>query len=268
MRFAVLVLVIAGYGTADAAPAKTPCTAKAIGEVRKQAEVELRAGHAAAAVKLLESVDCWIERDQPEPLRTQIAWRFSDLAFARFKAGDFAGCYAVAAAQGSPYPGNVGMEFAEDDAVVKALNHNAELCRNADHKARGTFTPATKCTLAGDYGIPAAIAPDAACLAIGASHKDKDELLVCGKVSLVQKPPGGKLVRRALDVAGGNLNNGSVCCNISEVSFAKRGPSWAVRVHSDGRDCNGGTASSEEEHEYELSGTTLKLVHTFGATAH
>jgi len=48
--------------------------------------------------------------------------------------------------------------------------------------------------------------------------------------------------------------------------FGKRGATWAVLVESQGRDCNGGTASSEEQHE--LKGTKLELVHTLDAVAH
>jgi hypothetical protein len=267
----LMIVGLAG-GVAAAAPPKkddVACTAEAIAKVRKQAEAELRAGNADAAVALLQPGEhCFLENDgQSEALQRQIVWRISDLSFALFKAGKFEECYAIAASEAAPYPGNAA-RF--DDTVQNALEHNAKLCKEADHKARGAFQKPIKCNLEGDWGIPATVltGSPAACLAIGASHKDKDNLLVCGKVSLVEKSPGGRVSRTKLAVDGGNLEESSICCNIDTVGFAKHGATWAVRVHSEGRDCNGGTASSEEEIEYELHGTKLDVVHSLTATMH
>src|SRR5512139_1730319 len=83
--------------TVDAAP--IACTAPAIGQARKEAEAHVKAGRYDAAIALLDSESCYLEMDQPDALKLQIAWRLSDLAFAYYKAGKFASCYSIAAGQ-------------------------------------------------------------------------------------------------------------------------------------------------------------------------
>ena len=97
--------------------------------------------------------------------------------------------------------------------------------------------------------------------------KDSEDLNECGDVVLVRQSKKGKLSKTKL-TADGNLSNGSVCCNVESVGFARRGANLAILVKTMGRDCNGGTASSEEQHAYELKGTTLTVFHVLGAIAH
>jgi hypothetical protein len=256
--------------TVDAAP--IACTAAAIGTARKQADAHVKAGSYDAAIALLRGDSCYLEADQTDALKSQIAWRLSDLSFAYYKAGQFASCYAVASAEATPYAGNVGFFFGEDDAVMKALEHNAKLCQDAAAKERGPFVAAGTCTFVEDaHALPAsALEPTdkAACIVFEPGKKDTDDLNVCGDVTLVRQSKKGKLSRTKLAVTEGNLANGSVCCNIERVSFGRRGANLAILVETLGRDCDGGTASSEEQHAYEVKGAALDLFHTLNATAH
>ena len=256
--------------TVDAAP--TDCTAAAIGAARKQADAHLKAGSYDAAIALLRGDSCYLQQDQDAALQAQIAWRLSDLSFAYYKAGQFANCYGVASSEVTAYAGNVGFFFGEDDAVMKALEHNAKLCQDAAAKERGPFVAASKCTFAADaHALPATAldaADKAACMVFGPGKKDTDDLTVCGDVTLVRQSKAGKLSRTKLAVTEGNLVNGSVCCNIEKVSFGRRGANLAILVETEGKDCDGGTASSEEQHAYEVKGAALELFHTVNAIAH
>jgi hypothetical protein len=271
---AALVVALADAGldapTVDAAP--IACTAAAIGAARKEADAQVKAGKYDAAIALLRGDSCYLAPDQAEALQAQIAWRLSDLSFAYYKAGDFGSCYAVASAESTPYAGNVGFFFDEEDAVMKALAYNTKLCEAAAVKERGPFTPSGKCTLVEDaFAVPAAAldgTAKAACLVLEPGDKDAEDLNECGEVVLVRQSKKGKLSKTKLGVGDGNLGNGSVCCNVESVGFARRGANLAVLVKSMGRDCNGGTASSEEQHAYELKGTSLEIFHTLGAVAH
>jgi hypothetical protein len=262
----------ADASSVDAAPVE--CTAAAIGTARKEAQAQMKAGNYDAAIVLLRAPDhCYLETDQPEALQAQIAWRLSDLSFAYYKAGDFASCYAVASAESTPYAGNVGFFFGEEDAVVKALIYNATLCEQAAAKERGPFELASgKCTLVKDaFGLPTSAldgADRSACLVLGPDKKDEEDLNECGDVVLVRQSKKGKLSKTPLTVGEGNLSNGSVCCNVESISFGRRGANLAILVKTHGRDCNGGTASSEEQIAYELKGTTLEIFHVLAATAH
>lgn len=258
--------------TVDAAP--IACTAQAIGQARKEAEAHVKAGRFDEAIKLLDSESCYLEMDQPDPLKLQIAWRLSDLAFAYYKAGQYANCYGIAAGQTPPYAGNVGFFFNESDGVMKALDYNAKICLEAAAKERGKFEPGsdTKCTLAKDaIEVPASAldgTDKAACLVIGPGKKDEDDMNECGDVTLVRQSKKGRISRQKLEVTTGNLAEGSVCCNLEGASFGRHGANLAILVETMGRDCNGGTASSEEQHAYELVGNKLELFHTIGAIAH
>jgi len=256
--------------TVDAQPIE--CTAAAIATARKQADAHVKAAQYDAAIALLQSDACYLTADQPPALQKEIAWRLSDLSFAYYKAGQFGNCYAVASAEITPYAGNVGFFFDEGDGVMKALEHNAKLCQASATKERGPFTAAGKCTFEADgFALPANAldgTDQAACLVIGAGDKDSDDLHTCGDVTIVRQSKKGKLARTKLAIANGNLADGSVCCNVERVSFGRHGVNLAILVETLGRDCNGGTASSEEQHAYEVKGAALELFHTLNATAH
>ena len=254
------MVAVADAMTVDAAP--IACTVEAIKAARKQADAHVKAGAYAAAIALLDSDTCLLDADQPAPLQAQIAWRMSDLSFAYYKAGNYGACYGIAAAQTTPYIGNIGSVFDEGDAVMRALDYNAKLCLKAAEKERGPFVGADPCP----FDENAFAIPGGGCLAFEAGKEDADGLLECGPV-VVRDRKGGK--RTVLELDGGNLADGSVCCNVQSVSFGKRpGARWAVLVVTEGKDCNGGTASSEEQHAYVLKGTKLELVHTLRAIAH
>lgn len=268
------VVAIADAGVDATAPDAAPveCTAQAIGAVRKAAEAEVKAGKYDAAIALLATEGCYLDADQPASLQKAIAWRLSDLSFAYYKAGRFGDCYAIASAQVSPYIGNVGSVFDESDPVMKALEHNAGLCQDAAVKERGSFADSESCTLAENgYAVPASAldkTDKAACLVLGERKKDEDELVVCGDVTLVRQSKAGKLARTKLAVSGGNLTDGGVCCNIESVGFGRHGANLAILVQTMGRNCDGGTASTEEQHAYEVKGSALELYHSLSAAAH
>ncbi len=269
----VLDAQVSDGAVVQAVPAVPGCTADEIAAARKQAQAQLDAGRFAEAIALLhDDSSCYLRFDQDEALQAQIAWRISDRAFAHYKAGDYASCYDLAAGQLSPHSGNVGSIFDETTRVVRALSHNAELCQAAVDKRRGPFAPAISCAIGrnGGYGVPASVlgADEQACLHISPDGKDADGMLDCGDIVLVRKPRSGKLERTVLTVATGNIVDPSLCCNVQSVRFAKRAASFAVLVVTDGRDCNGGTASSEEQHVYELRGSKLELVDTLNAVRH
>jgi hypothetical protein len=254
----------------DAAP--IACTAAAIGASRKEADAHVKAGTYDAAIAILQADTCWLEDEHPEPLNAQIAWRVSDLAFAYFKAGKFGECYGTAAGQIPPYRGNIGQFFEDSHAVMKALAYNAKLCEKAAAKERGPFEASITCTLAQDaFGVPASAldgTDKAACLVLEPGKKDEDDMNACGDVVLVRQSKKGRLSKTTLTVGEGNLGDGSTCCNVEGVSFSRRGPKLAILVETLGRDCNGGTAASEEQHAYMLEGTTLDVFHSIGAIAH
>ena len=256
-----------GAATADAAVEVVACTARAIADARKRAQVHLKAGAFDAALALLDGGTCFLSSDQEPALQLQIAWQISDLAFAQYKAGRPEACYATAASQLLPYIGNVGEVFSDDTQVMRALAYNAQLCQKAIDKQRGAFI-AAPCALGIEnaHGLPAQVLGPgaAACLVLEDGARAEEDLYACGKVVLVRK--GG--ARTVLEVEEGNLADSSVCCNVTGVSFAKRPTGWAVLIETEGRDCNGGTAASEEQHVYELRGTTLELAHTVRAVAH
>ena len=269
---AVADAALADAITIDAAP--IACTAQAIGQARKEAEAHVKAGRFDEAIKLLDGGTCYLEMDQPDPLKLQIAWRLSDLAFAYYKAGRFADCYGLAAGQTPPYAGNVGFFFGESDGVMKALDYNANICEQAATKDRGKFEAGsdTKCTIAKDaIEVPASAldgTDKAACLVIEPGKKDHNDMNECGDVTLVRQSKKGRISKQKLVITDGNLAEGSVCCNIEGVSFGRHGANLAILVETLGRDCNGGTASSEEQHAYELVGDKLELFHSLGAIAH
>lgn len=256
--------------TPDAAP--VACTVAAISSARKAGQVQMKAGNYDAAVAALQPGDCFLDQDQPPALQKEIAWRLSDLSFAYFKAGKHESCYAIASAETTPYVGNVGSVFDESDPVIRALEYNAKLCQEAAAKARGKFEAAGKCTLEEDgFAVPTSAldgTDQAACLVVEPGKKDSDEMNECGAVVLVRKSQKGKLSRTKLVHDAGNLADGSRCCNIEGVSFGRRGANLAILVETHGRDCNGGTAASEEQHAYELKGDALELFHSLSATAH
>jgi hypothetical protein len=205
--------------------------------------------------------------EQPAALNEQIAWTISDLAFAYYKAGKLEDCYGTADGQLAPYIGNVANVFDDKHKVMRALSYNADLCKKAIDKKLGAFVAATPCALAENgHGIPPAVhgGKEPACVVIQDVKREGEDDLECGAVSLVTKGAAPK----TLEPDGGNLGDPSLCCNLGKVSFQKRGESWAMLVLSGGRDCFGGTASSSEQHVYELSGTTLKLVHRAESTYH
>jgi hypothetical protein len=270
---AVVAIADAGLdagATVDAAA--IACTAAAIGQARKQADAHVKAGNFDAAIALLQDDGCYLQEEQPAPLKEQIAWRLSDLSFAYFKAKQFGNCYAVAAAQTPPYAGNVGFFFNDGDKVMTALEYNAKICQEAAAKERGPFASVGPCAFDEDaHSLPAselAATDKAACLVFAPDKQDGEGMNECGGVALVRQSKKGKLSRTKLSVGEGNLGNGSVCCNLEAVSFGKRGANLAILIETRGRDCNGGTASSEEQHAYELQGTTLELFHALNAVAH
>lgn len=259
---AIAVVAVDAGPPVDAAP--IACNAKAIGQARKEAEAHMKAKRHDAAIEILEHAgrECFLGADQDTALQAQIAWQLSDLSFAYHRAGRHAECYAIAAAQTTPYVGNVGHFFDEDHAVMRALSYNAAQCQKAIDAERGTFAKAVPCPFDDD----AFAIPGGGCLKLEASTKDEDDMNACGPVVILRKT---KPKRTVLTVEEGNLVNGSVCCNVGTMQFGTwKGATWAVLVMSDGRDCNGGTASSEEQHTYALEGTKLELVHAVRATAH
>lgn len=265
---AVVAVADAAAPTVDAAP--IACTTAALKAARKQAEAHVKAAQYDAAIALLQADGCYLDGDQDAALQQQIAWRISDLAFAYYKAGKFEQCYAEAASELAPYVGNVA-HYIEDGPVIQALDYNAKICLEAVNKQRGAFTPSTTCTLAeGAWGLPAAMLDSGdreACIVKAEDTKD-DDMNVCGAVTLVRQPKKGKISRTPITLSEGNLADGSVCCNVETVSFQRRAKTWAMLVVSNGRNCDGGTASSEEQVVYELDGTTLKAVHSMGASFH
>jgi hypothetical protein len=264
-----VVAIVDAAPAVDAAP--IACEVAALKAARKQADAYVKAGQYDAAIALLQPDGCYLEDEQSQALHEQIAWRISDLAYAYYKAGKLEDCYAVAASQLAPYRGNVD-SFDNLEKPSAALAYNAKLCQEAVDKKLGAFTDAAKCTLAEDaWGIPAeALGGDdrEACIVQSGDRKDEEGLRTCGEVTLVQQSKKGRLSRTKLKVDDGNLTDGSVCCNITSVGFARRPKTWAMRVVTLGRNCDGGTASTEEQQVYELEGTALRSVHTMGAAFH
>jgi hypothetical protein len=258
----------AAVSAADAgvAEVEVPCTVKDIKQARKDADTFIKAGKARDAVALLQRIQCWLDEGQDPALQEQIAWQISDLALALYKAGDPEACYARAAGQLDPYPHNVASSFGEDSAVIRALGYNAELCHKAGEKKRGPFVDAGECSGGDGVAVPPGILAGApACIVIGEPRKDADGNPMCGSVTLVQ---GKKRTRLAIASEDANLADPSVCCNISSFGFAKRKQGWAMLVKSGGRNCQGGTANTSEEHVYELSGATLTLAHQLDYASH
>lgn len=259
----------------DAAVAATvavdPCSAAEVRSVRERAQAELAAGRAAEAVRILEAMACPIELDQALDRNAEAAWAISDLSFARYKAGDLRGCYATAESQLLPYAGNVSQVFGDDDRVLRALQHNASLCREAIERGWGTFANAD-CELdPSSHGIPAdAQAPGSkpSCLEIAAGKQNADGEWQCGTVTLISGRGTSKPARLPVQLPASPLSDGSRCCNITQVGFARAGDALRIRVDGEGRDCNGGTASSAETSIYELKADTLTLIDTLDAAYH
>jgi hypothetical protein len=252
----------------DAGPrTRISCTAKTIATARKQADGHVKAGRFDEAIALLHGDDCYLEPEQEAELQEQIAWRLSDLSLAYYKAGRYEDCYSVTGRELSPYAGNIA--FFMDGPIIKALEYNQKLCAAAIEKARGAFVQAGKCKAG--YSVPVALLADGVtseCVQQGEQSKDSDDLVVCGKVTVVTTFASGKTVRTLMNVDDGNLTDSSVCCNVEWVGFARADSDWKMLVKTEGRDCNGGTASSEEQIVYKRAGDKLEQIHAVGAAFH
>jgi hypothetical protein len=241
---------------------QAPCTVlvKDIEAATNEAEAKLAAGTPQPAIDLLSKITCALDSNQAQDLKDQLARRLNVLARALHDAGRFEDCYATAASQLESTPQTVAGVFEEGAPARLAISDNAERCRRAAEKKRGLFTHGRECKAEKGFAIPEGIAKGApSCIVLGDVTKEGDALKTCGSVTLVQ----GK-TRTPLSVEGdrANLTYPGVCCHIESMHFAKREQGWAVLVESGGTSCGGGdTALSSQEHVYELSGTTLKLVH-------
>jgi hypothetical protein len=259
---------VADASVVDAAPRqKIACTAKTIATARKQADGHVKAGRFDEAIALLDGDACYLESEQEPELQEQIAWRLSDLSLAYYKAGRYGDCYSLTGRELSPYAGNIA--FFMDGPVIKALEYNQKLCSSAIEKERGAFVKAGECK--GGYSVPKALLAAGVrseCVQQGDQSKDSDDLVVCGKITVVTTLASGKTVPTPMNVVDGNLTDSSVCCNVESVGFAKQDADWTMLVKTEGKDCNGGTASSEEQMVYKRSGDRLEVVHAVGASFH
>ena len=103
----------------------------------------------------------------------------------------------------------------------------------------------------------------AACLQVLPGDLDHEEMMFnAGDVTWIERR-GGKITKRKFE--GGIAED---ACNISEIGFRKRGKSLQILVAGDGRNCDGGTASTGFRLIHSIEADGLKEVEAHYVSYH
>jgi hypothetical protein len=275
---ASLVALLSVIVAVASARADEPCAAVVSAE-RREADKQIKAGNAAAALARLGAVKerCFAKLEPGTQL-----WLLSDMAFAAHSAGDNDRCAELILA-------------ADDDAAAqspkatRALLYNAGLCKpraDCDYKL-DLEEPVCKMKLAletserngltGFAATPCNVTKhkDAvqlgpgSCIEAAGFKKRGDDDIVCPSLYLVDA--NGK--RRKLGFAkagGGWIESPSDCCGVRQIKVKSEGGKVWVLIGSGEltRDCFGGTATTDYLTLFGLEGTTLAAERDFSISWH
>jgi hypothetical protein len=265
-----------GFSTASAGP-RRDCAKAAMRKVRAAADKAVQARDYKKAIGLLEPMQ---QACGATGAPIESAWLAADLAAAYEKTGQLVECQRLMAPLSHP---SSSVAATGNAKVMKAIEHNLDRCSKALDAQYATIKPGG-CTLAIDRAIataaaPAALVPPgatAACVALvpGTRARDaEDGDVTCPRVALIWK--AAKLERQDLASSGTSdaLTDDSVCCNLSAIAAGTLAAGTLadktlVRVHGQGRDCNGGTADAATDMFYEWKGTTLTLARDASVSFH
>jgi hypothetical protein len=284
MRLTSLVWILVLISS-TAARADKPC-GTAVGAERRDAENQLKAGDAKAALARLTAVK---QRCEAKLEPAAQLWLLSDMAFAAHRAGDNERCAELI------------LEVDHDAAVrnpkiAKALLYNAGLCKpkdDCDYKL-DREEPVCKMQLAVEYSERTSLTGFAAPPCDVPGHKDAVGLgpgscieasgfrirgeddhprgeaeITCPTFQLVDA--SGKPRKLTFGKPGGGwVQSTSDCCSVREIKVKTERGKVSVLVGSRelSRDCFGGTAATDYLTLYGLTGTQLVIQRDFSISWH